>query len=97
MQYTTNYNLKKPEGTDPVLVGDLNDNSDTIDGALENLNTAIGGLGTAVSGKEDAANKTQDIGTNTASTTLFPSAKAVADYVATEIGAAITSAIGGSY
>lgn len=35
MQYTTNYSLKKPEGTDPVLVGDLNDNSDTIDGALE--------------------------------------------------------------
>lgn len=90
MQYTTNYNLKKPEGTDPVLVGDLNDNSDTIDGAL-------GDLDTAVDGKEDAANKTQNIGTNAASTTLYPSAKAVADYVADEIADAITAAIGGSY
>lgn len=35
MEYTTNYNLKKPEGTDPVLVGDLNDNADIIDTALE--------------------------------------------------------------
>lgn len=90
MQYTTNYNLKKPEGTDPVLVGDLNDNSDTIDGAL-------GDLDTAVDGKEDATNKTQDIGTNASSTTLYPSAKAVADYVAAKIETAITSAIGGSY
>lgn len=39
MTYTTNYNLKKPEGTDPVLVGDINDNSDIIDGALEDLST----------------------------------------------------------
>lgn len=34
MEYTANYNLKKPEGTDPVLVGDINDNSDIIDAAL---------------------------------------------------------------
>lgn len=34
MTYTTNYNLKKPEATDPVDIGDLNDNSDIID---ENL------------------------------------------------------------
>lgn len=36
MTYTTNYNLKKPEATDPVNVDDLNDNSDIID---ENLGT----------------------------------------------------------
>ena len=67
MEYTTNYNLKKPEGTDPVLVGDLNDNSDIIDTALED--------------KEDTSNKTQDIETNASSTDKYPSAKAVADYV----------------
>lgn len=83
MQYTTYYNLKKPEGTDPVLVGDINDNSDTID--------------TALAGKEDEANKTQDISADPTSTTDYPSAKAVADYVAEEIASAITDAIGGSY
>lgn len=97
MQYTTNYNLKKPEGTDPVLVGDLNDNSDIIDTALGGLDTALETMGTTVGGKEDSSNKTQDIGTNASSTTLYPSAKAVADYVASEIADAITAAIGGSY
>ena len=34
MTYTTNYNLKKPDTTDLVKVGDLNDNADAIDAAL---------------------------------------------------------------
>lgn len=34
MQFTTNYNLKKPEGRDIVDVNDLNENTDIIDGAL---------------------------------------------------------------
>lgn len=29
--YTTNYNLKKPDGTDFIYVQDLNDNADIID------------------------------------------------------------------
>ncbi|MGE4214836.1 MAG: hypothetical protein AB7E42_08685 [Anaerotignaceae bacterium] len=29
--YTTNYNLKKPEGTDFINIQDLNDNADIID------------------------------------------------------------------
>ena len=90
MQYTTNYKLKKPEGTDPVLVGDLNDNSDIIDTALGDIDTALGG-------KEVTTNKTQDISADPTSTTDYPSAKAVADYVADEIATAITDAIGGSY
>ena len=31
MNYTPNLNLKKPAGTDPVLIGDLNDNMDILD------------------------------------------------------------------
>lgn len=41
--YTTNLNLKKPEGTDYVLIGDLNGNMDNLDntiGKLSQLNTA---------------------------------------------------------
>lgn len=34
MQYTTNFNLKKPDGTDTLNIGDLNDNADAIDAAL---------------------------------------------------------------
>lgn len=35
MLTTTNYKLKKPEGTDPVDIQDLNDNADIIDKELE--------------------------------------------------------------
>lgn len=34
MTYTTNLHLKKPDGTDAVSIGDINDNADIIDGAL---------------------------------------------------------------
>lgn len=34
MQYTTNFNLKKPEGTDFYNVNDFNDNMDIIDNEL---------------------------------------------------------------
>ena len=37
MEYTTNYNLKKPGDQDNVLVGDLNENMDTVDGAMKEL------------------------------------------------------------
>ncbi|WP_461206937.1 gp53-like domain-containing protein [Clostridium sp. DL1XJH146] len=37
MQYTTNYNLKKPDLTDPVSVGDLNDNMDIVDAQLSEM------------------------------------------------------------
>ena len=36
---TTNYNLIKPATSDPAAVADLNDNMDTIDGALSTLNS----------------------------------------------------------
>jgi len=35
MQYTANYNLKKPDLTDNVKVSDLNENADVIDAALK--------------------------------------------------------------
>ena len=37
MLKTENYNLNKPEGTDPLRLADFNQNSDIIDGALKNL------------------------------------------------------------
>ena len=37
MQYTDNYNLKKPDLTDRYSVGDFNDNADGIDAALKGL------------------------------------------------------------
>lgn len=35
MNYTSNYNLKKPSGSDKVNVSDFNNNFDTIDGILK--------------------------------------------------------------
>lgn len=35
MQTTTNYGLKKPEGTEVVNINDLNDNADVIDQELK--------------------------------------------------------------
>ncbi len=37
MQYTANYNLKKPEGTDIVNIDDLNDNADILDQKLKEV------------------------------------------------------------
>ena len=51
MNYTTNYNLKKPEDNDNVLISDLNGNADAVDAALhdlaEGLNGAQGSLASA--------------------------------------------------
>lgn len=38
MNYTTNYNLKKPEMTDTASITDINDNMDAIDEAMATLN-----------------------------------------------------------
>lgn len=37
MKYTSNYNLKKPEGTDIVNIDDLNDNADILDQKLKEV------------------------------------------------------------
>lgn len=51
MKYTTNYNLKKPDDNDNVLIEDLNGNADAVDAALhalaEGLNGAQGSLASA--------------------------------------------------
>lgn len=41
MQYTTNYHLKKPEGTDFYNVDDFNDNMDAIDNALDSAGSEM--------------------------------------------------------
>lgn len=43
MQLTPNYNLKKPEGADPVDIQDFNDNADLIDAALRKKAESSGG------------------------------------------------------
>lgn len=42
MLLTTNYGLRKPEGTDPVDVQDFNDNADIIDSELKKRPTSTG-------------------------------------------------------
>ncbi len=44
MKYTTNYNLKKPEGTDIVNIDDLNDNVDILDNNINSLSKQINNL-----------------------------------------------------
>jgi len=41
LKYTTNYGLKKPEGTDTVNIDDLNYNADIIDMQLKNNTDTI--------------------------------------------------------
>lgn len=41
MQYTTNYNLKKPESGDDVTPTPFNDNADTIDSKLKEVNDKV--------------------------------------------------------
>lgn len=43
MQLTPNYNLKKPEGTDPVDIQDFNDNADILDAELNKKADSAGG------------------------------------------------------
>lgn len=43
MNYTTNYNLKKPEDNDNVLISDLNGNADAVDAALHALDEGLKG------------------------------------------------------
>lgn len=43
MNYTTNYNLKKPDENDNVLIEDLNGNADAVDTALHALDEGLKG------------------------------------------------------
>lgn len=43
MKYTTNYNLKKPDDNDNVLISDLNGNADAVDAALHALDEGLKG------------------------------------------------------
>ena len=49
MQYTTNYNLKKPESGDDVTPTPFNDNADTIDSKLKEVNDSITGINSSIS------------------------------------------------
>ena len=41
MKLTTNYGLKKPEGTDVVNIDDFNDNADVLDAKVKNLEDVV--------------------------------------------------------
>ena len=43
MQETSNYNLKKPEPTDPLRLADFNENADIIDGAIKAVERSVAG------------------------------------------------------
>ena len=44
MNYTPNLNLKKPAGTDPVLIDDLNDNMDILDQEVQDIREILDNL-----------------------------------------------------
>jgi hypothetical protein len=46
MNYTSNYNLKKPSVSDDANINDLNNNFDVIDGALNEHDTQLNTIGT---------------------------------------------------
>ena len=48
MQYTTNYNLKKPELGDDVAPTPFNDNADIVDSKLKEVNDSINGINTSI-------------------------------------------------
>lgn len=48
MQYTTNYNLKKPESGDDITPTPFNDNADTIDSKLKEVNDSISDINNKV-------------------------------------------------
>lgn len=48
MEFTPNFNLKKPELNDPVDIDDLNDNADIIDAALATIPSPSAGELTTV-------------------------------------------------
>ena len=41
MNYTPNLNLKKPAKTDPVLIGDLNDNMGILDQEVQSIRDTL--------------------------------------------------------
>jgi len=44
LKYTQNYNLRKPEDTDPADIQDLNYNADKIDTIFDTIDTLVKGL-----------------------------------------------------
>ena len=54
MQTTTNFGLKKPEGTDYINVNDLNENADKIDTELKSHADSLAEVSTHLA---DKANK----------------------------------------
>lgn len=61
MQNTKNYNLKKPDADDFILVSDFNFNADIIDNLLKKIEDAIGTLGEDGQSLKDLLAKKADL------------------------------------
>lgn len=57
MQKTTNYDLKKPEGSDAVNIDDLNFNADTLDVKLKTVETTAGNAKTTAAAAQSTADE----------------------------------------
>lgn len=60
-QYTQNLNLKKPAGTDNVLISDINGNMDVLDAKAKNLDDKIAANGANVDSKIAAVEAKVDV------------------------------------
>lgn len=76
MQYTTNCNLKKPEGSDPVSIQEINDNSDIVDTELGKLDKPTFEDYTGSTPVPSAATALAGIKSKTKISTLFSNIKA---------------------
>jgi len=94
MKLTTNYGLKKPEGTDTVNIDDLNDNADILDTKLKALDVEVTETKKSVSdGKLLIAAAITLQGVATAATDTFARMAANIKAIITGAGNAIASVV----
>lgn len=70
MQITSNYGLKKPDGTDPVDIADFNENANIIDAELKKRPTSTGNASDMVTGFSQASARVNLVSGETLKTTF---------------------------
>lgn len=65
MKLTTNYSLKKPDGSDVVNIDDFNYNADIIDAAIKELKSKMDGLELVASNVKMSDGSTVEIAVTT--------------------------------
>lgn len=79
MQTTSNYGLKKPDGTDPVDIADFNENANIIDAELKKRPTSTGNASDMVAGFSQASARANLVSGETLKTTFGKIMKWFAD------------------